>query len=178
MKYILNFSLNLERHDRCIVYDGERFTEKPISISVREVVKAIDYFVESFEEVGIVEKSANKHEPTSTEKKVNEDNVAQEQSIDLIPITKSTALRGISGKAYICQSKELNEEVLDQICAELTRYSQECCSQIFTNYFLSEDNNLYVSGLREVLEVRNYLAKYTRSKKKIYQNGYLYITAF
>ncbi len=31
--------------------------------------------------------------------------------------------------------------------------------------------------MREVLELRNYLAKYTRSNKEAYQNGYLYIMA-
>nr|MDZ8016347.1 hypothetical protein [Nostoc sp. ZfuVER08] len=177
MEYTLNFSLKLDRHDRCIVYDKEGFTENPIALSVPEVVKALDHFVESFEEVGILEKPLNKRESTSTKKKTNEGNLAQEQSIYSIPTTKSTALKGISGKAYICQSKELNEEVLDKVCTELTRYFQECCSQISTKNFLSEDNDVYVSGLREVLEVRNYLAKYTRSKKKIYQNGYLYIAA-
>ena len=177
MKYTLNFSLKLDRQEHCVVYNQEEFTESPIAISVPEVVKSFDRFVESFEEVGIVEKPSDKHESTSTKEKANENNFAQEQSIDSTQTSKSNPLKAISGKAYICQSKELNEEMLDQICTDLTKYLQECCSQFTNDNFLSEDNNLYISGLREVLEVRNYLARYTRSKKKTYQKGYLYITA-
>lgn len=177
MKYTLNFSQKLDRRDDCIVYDKEEFIGNPIAISVPDVVKAFNHFVKSFDEVGIVEQPSSKNESTYIKKKTNESNMTEEQLIDSTQITKSTVLQGISGKAYICQSKQLNEEALDQICSELTSYLQKCCSQISTDSFLSEDNNQYISGLREVLEVRSYLAKYTRSKKKIYQNGYLMFAA-
>lgn len=177
MKYTLNFSLKLDRQDHCVIYDKKGFTDNPILISVPEVVKALDHFVESFEEVGIIEASSNKHVSTSTKQKANEGNIAQEQSANSTSATNYNALKGISGRAYICKSKELNEEGLNQICSELIRYFHDCCSQVSTECFLSVDINPYISGLREVIEVRNYLAKYTRSKKKMYQNGYLYIAS-
>ncbi|WP_416666786.1 hypothetical protein [Egbenema bharatensis] len=178
MKYTLNFSLKLDRDDHhCIVYDKGGFTENPIAISIPEIVKALEHFITVFEEVGVVEEPSSKNDSAHTKKKANEGDIGQKESVDSMQTAKSTVLKGISGKAYICQSKELNEEALARICSDLTSYFQECYSKISTENFLSDDNNSYISGIREVLEIRNYLAKYTRSKKKSYQNGYLYISA-
>lgn len=156
MTYTLNFSLTLEKHHSYIVYNREAFAETPISISVPDVVKIFEHFIKTFEEVGITEQPANNTTPS------------EEKTKD------TTALTGLSAKAYICQVQQLNETALTKFCTELTEYLQKCCSEI-SKSFLSEEVNLSISGLREVIELRNYLAKFTQSKKKAYKNGYLYI---
>jgi len=157
MKYTLNFSLKLQKNNSFIVYNPEAFAEKtPISISVPDVVKIFDHFIETFEKVGITEQSANKTIPS------------EEKTKD------TTALTGLSATAYICQVQQLNQTALTKFCTELTEYLQKCCSDI-SKSFLSEEVNLSIAGLREIIELRNYLARYTKSKKKAYQNGYLYI---
>jgi hypothetical protein len=176
MKYTLNFSLKLERHHSFIVYNSELFTEKPIPISVPDVVKLFEQFIKTFEEVGIIEQPTSKTIPS--EEKTQGTTVAHEEKLsDSKSVTGSTALIGLSGKARICKSQDLDEAVIEQFCTELTKYVQICCSKISEkDKFLSEEINLYISGLREVIELRNYLTKYTRSKKKAYQNGYLYVS--
>lgn len=174
MTYTLNFSLEINKQGSYIIYDPDKFAEKPIAISVPNVVKIFESFIKSFEEVGILEdtssKSIQSQAENSTDHRDDQKQLSEQKSI-----TTSPTLKGLSGKAYICKSKELDKTVLSQFCTELTQYLQICCSKFSPEKFLSEENNLYVSGLREVLELRNYLAKYTKSNKKIYQNGYLYV---
>lgn len=176
MKYNLNFSSNLKRHEQCVIYNEKEFTEKPIQISVPEIVKLVEHFLETFEEVAITEQLTS-HSTLNGEKS-KEESPAQEDSLaDSKPAIKPTGLRGIAAKAYICRSKDLDKKALEQFCSDLTRYFQAGCSQISSENFLSEEVSIYIAGLREVLEIRNYLAKYTKSKKKNYQNGYLYIVS-
>ncbi|MGB8686645.1 MAG: hypothetical protein WCD53_04820 [Microcoleus sp.] len=156
MKYTLNFSLKLEMLNSCIVYNPEAFAETPISISVPDVVKIFEHFIKTFKEFGITEQPANNTIPS------------EEKTKD------TTAVTGLSAKAYICHVPELDDTVLTKFCTELTEYLQKCCSEISKD-FLSEKVNVSISGLREVIELRNYLARYTQSEKKAYQNGYLYI---
>lgn len=175
MKYILNFSLGLTKEGSHIIYEPEKFSEKPIAISVPDVVEIFKSFIQSFEEVGIIDK-ASPPSIQSKDKKDTDNPSNQEQLSEQKLITTSSALKGLSGQAYICKSKELDETALNQFCIQLTEYLQICCSKFSSpESFLSEENNLYVSGLREVFELRNYLARYTRSHKKSYQNGYLYV---
>lgn len=174
MKYTLNFSVELTKEGSHILYDPEKFADTPMAISVPDVVKIVESFIKSFEEVGIIEKALPKsiqnQEKNGIDNSSEREQLSEQNSINISP-----ALRSLSGKAYICKSKELNETVLNQFCTQLTEYLQMCCSKFSPDTFLSEENGLYVSGLKEVLELRNYLAKYTRSHKKNYQNGYLYI---
>jgi len=157
MKYTLNFSLTLEKRNSYIVYNPEAFAETPISISVPDVVKIFEHFINTFEPpVGITEQPATNTIP------------GEEKTKD------TTALIGLSAEAYICQVQQLNKTDLTKFCTELTEYLQKCCSEI-SKSFLSEEVNVSISGLREVIEIRNYLAKFTKSEKKAYQNGYLYI---
>lgn len=174
MTYYLNFALGLTKEGSHIVYDPEKFADKPIEISVPDVVKIIESFIKSFEEVGIIEKASAKSIQIQ-EKNCNDNFSEQEQLSEQKSITTSPALKGLSGRVYICKSKELDQTVLNEFCTQLTEYLQICCSNFSPDTFVSEENNLYVSALREVLELRNYLTLYTRSNKKNYQNGYLYV---
>ncbi|WP_309740489.1 hypothetical protein [Chamaesiphon sp. OTE_20_metabat_361] len=147
MKYTLIFSTKLERSDLNIFYDAEAFAEKPIMISVPEIVKFLEHFIEKFEEVGVVEKLSG----------------------------KSVSLKALSGKAFVCESDKLDKDILDRFRTELTKYLEKCCSNISQNGLFSDNTNLDISGLSELIELRNYLVKYTNSSKKICQKGYLYI---
>ncbi|MEH2240035.1 hypothetical protein [Nostoc sp.] len=171
MKYTLNFSLKLEKNGSHIIYNPEDFVEKPILISVPDVVKLFEDFIETFEEVGIVEQASTR---SIQSKKKETDNVSsQEQPSEQKSAATSAPLKGLSGRVSICKSKELGEAVLNQFCTELTKYLQESCSKLAPENFLSEESSLSFSGLREVFEIRNYLAKYTKSAKKNYQEGYI-----
>lgn len=152
MKYTLNFSLRVDRNGSSVIYDSEAFAEKPIMISLPETIKIIECFIENFEKLGIIE---NPDKVDTTE--------------------KPNSLRGLSGTAYICKSKELGKDILDNFCVQLTEYLQKCCSNISMNSLLSDKISLDIAGLVEVIEIRNYLSKYTGSNKKQYQDGYLYI---
>ena len=114
MKYTLSFSLTLERSGPLVIYNSETFAEKPIVVSVPEIVKLVECFIENFEEVGITEKLGK--------------------------------LRELSGTAYVCKSKELGQDILDEFCVKLTEYLQECCSNISKHGLLSEQINLDISG--------------------------------
>lgn len=153
MIYTLNFLLKLERQGSSIIYNSEEFAEKPISISVPDVVKILGHWIEGFEEVGIIEMSQRDTE------------FSKEASL----------LVGLSAKAYIHKSQNLNDAKLSHLCVEITEYLQNCCSVISSENILSEEVGLYISGLREIIELRNYLARYINSRKKMYQNGYVYI---
>lgn len=171
MKYTLNFLLKLERDDSFIVYEQESFAESPIMISVPSVVKILEHFMEKFETVGIVDKSKIKVESNSKDISANNEQNTSTLGVAIQP----HSLVGLSGEAYICESKKIDKDILSQFCNELTKYLHECCSHISTESFLSTEVSLDISGLREILEVRNYLAKYVNSNKKSYQNGYIYI---
>lgn len=175
MKYTLNFALKLEQDNSSIVYNSEGFTEKPIPISVPEIVTIFEHFIETFDEVGIIEKPNTKIPIRGENKGTKVDH--KEKLSDSKSVTLDPPLKGLSGKAYICKSKELDEAILEKFYTDLIEYFQICCSKISPDNFLSEEINSDISGLREVIELRNYLAKYTKSKQKKYQDGYLYIAA-
>ena len=66
MKYTLSFSLTLERSGPLVIYNSETFAEKPIIVSVPEIVKLVECFIENFEEVGITEKLGKLRELSGT----------------------------------------------------------------------------------------------------------------
>jgi hypothetical protein len=175
MTYYLYFSLEIDRRESCVVYNPERFTDKPIQISVPDVVKIVENFIHQFEKVGIIKEPTN--QTISSNNKNQKDIVNnQENESEIISIQDPKPLYGLSGNAYIYKSKSLPKDKLDLLCVELIEYIKKCSSDISQYHFLSEQVNLDISGLKEVIEIRNYLYMYTQSKKKQYQNGYLYIT--
>lgn len=174
MTYYLHFSLKIDRRDSCVVYNPERFAGNPIPISVPDVVKIIENFIQQFEKVGIIEEHNNQ---TISIKNKNQKNIAsnQENERELSSIQAPKPLYGLSGHVYICKLESLQKDKLDLLCTELVEYIKKCSSDISQYHFLSEQVNLDISGLKEVIEIRNYLSMYTQTKKKQYQNGYFYI---
>jgi hypothetical protein len=167
MKYLLYFALKISWQDSCIVYDPQQFTENPISLSVPDLVEIFTDFTQKFTEVGIIEKQKDKK--ILSKEKGDEYPIAPE-SVD-----RSNNLQVISGRAYICKLETLKLEDLELFCDKLVKYLRKCCLKISTENFLSEETSLCFAGLREVMEIRNYLAQYTKSKRKMFKDGYLYI---
>ncbi|WP_017304436.1 hypothetical protein [Spirulina subsalsa] len=222
MGYYLNFSFQeLKRDGNQVIYDPDGFDEKPIRISVPEVVNIFEKLLITFEEKGLIETLSKKKvtQQTAIQKKdikVDEDpkinealgdenqkkntdenakisetigDKTQEINTDensnshnaVNDESQATAqsvspLKGLSGKVYYCQVKNLNSEALTQFCRELIGYIQKSSSQMNPENFISDDASVWVSGIMEALEIRNYLARYTKnSSKKNIQNGYLYV---
>jgi hypothetical protein len=167
MKYLLYFALDISWQGSCIVYDPQQFTEKPISLSVPDLVEIFTNFTQKFREVGIVEKQ--KENKILIKEKGDEHPIAPEL------FDSSNNLQVISGRAHICKLETLKSEDLELFYDKLVKYLQKCCLKISTKNFLSKETSLCFAGLREVMEIRNYLAQYTKSKRKMFKNGYLYI---
>lgn len=179
MAYILDFLQEVksakkdESSSQLIKYDPEKFAGETIRVSVPEVVKIFEPFIESFEEVGLVEKASPKSD--SSPKKKGSDRPGDGEQAEEKAIPTSSPLMPVSGKAYICQSKKLDEAALKQLCVGLVEYLRDCCSKFSPETFLLEETGVCVSGMQQVLELRNYLTRYTNSKNKMYKEGYLYV---
>ena len=167
MKYTLNFILKLKHDGSSIIYDPKAFLEQPLAISVSEIIEMVQRFTQEFEEVGIVEDNAV--EPNASKATNDEKKSVQTSS------KSSIALKGLSGRTYIRQSKKLDDEVLKQLCADIAEYLKTQCEKLTGENLLSPEIGILFSGIIEATEVRNYLSQYTRSSKKNFQNGYLYI---
>lgn len=176
MTYTLSFVLNLKTEGTNIVYDPEAFEEKQIRISVPEVVEIFkSSILEAFEEVGIVEVKSRKSIQDEKEAKAD-NNLNSNQHLSLVVSnTMTSSLTGLSGKAYIRRSKEVDKDRLKQFCLKLTEYIQSGCSKLSSENFLTAESTTYFAGLSQVIELRNYLSMYTQSEKKILQDGYLYV---
>lgn len=151
MKYLLNFALQLEMCHAQVVYHPANFAESPILISVPDIVQSFETFLETFCRVGIAESATG------------------DQGHNTSP------LQGLAGEAYICQTRKLDQPGLRQFCLQLVQYFKQGYSTLATENFLECENNLYLSGLREAIELRNYLVRYTRTPRKVYRNGYLFV---
>jgi hypothetical protein len=176
MSYTLNFSRKLKKDGTEVIYDPEGFDDQPIRISVPDVVKLFEEFIKNFEKAGLVEQSSQK-DVQSDETKIYE-NVKSSNAVageTKSPATATGALKALSGEVYYCQVKKINTEALTQLVTGLTEYMKKSFFKMTPENFLSEDTHVLVSGIKEVLEVRNYLVRYTQSDKKYIQNGYLYV---
>lgn len=180
MKYYLNFVLGLEQEGSNVIYNPGDFEEKPVAISSPEIVKMIENFVSNFKKVAIVESPTVKKEkkpdivdiqdskPEATPDDKNESHKYEDDK-------SAINLRVVSGQAYICQKQNIQESSIEKLCEELVDYLKKCLSQLQKEKILSEELNSEFAGMREALELRNYLARFVKSKKKIYKSGYIYI---
>lgn len=169
MKYLLYFSLKLERQNSNIIYNSEGFADNPIEISVPDVTNIFKQFIGSFEDVGVIDKP-----PT-----INSLSKQKKNTIDPSVDKPSSFPQGIDCEVRICKLEDLDRQVLESFCNQLSDYFKECCSRISAETFLSEKIGTHISGIQEVIDLRNYLIRYTKKNKKNeykYKNGYLYIS--
>lgn len=175
MTYLLNFALKLKKKGEHIVYDQESFTQQAIGISVPDIVTIFDKFIQqSFETSGLVEQPPSKVQdanPHQEEKVQGKATVFEDKSRQKLPI------QSLSGQIYYCQTKKLKDtEAFQKLKNDLTEYLHKSISIISSDNLLKEETNIFISGIKEVLEVRDYLVTYTTaSSMKQYQEGYLYV---
>lgn len=174
MEYTLNFALELKRDGEYIIYP-EKFADQPIPISVPEIVTILEKFIkQSFQLAGIVEKPESQKvqsaDDLSAEKVQGEVKAGNENLISQSP------LKGLSGQAYYCQFKDLDQPKIKEITSDLSNYLQESISKINSNNFLVDETGDLVSAIKQVMEIRNYLAIYLKKPpNKTYKNGYFFI---
>lgn len=150
MKYNLSFSLDLKQDEQAnVIYDPESFIENPISISVPDIISSFEDFIQSFDHVGLVEQN---------------------------PSNSLRKLQGLSGDVYFCRAKELDKTALEKLCEDLVHYFKKFNLSLSSEKFLDSEVSPQFSGLQEVIALRNYLARYAKSAKKMYKNGYVYVT--
>lgn len=172
-KYYLNFALKIQwLGETSIAYTPESFAEASILISYPEIVEMVQYFSQTFQKVGVVEAQAEviKNEAKTSTASGNSSLTATLTKLD-------NKLSSVSDTAFICQQKSVNQESLLTLCACLTGYIQESAKVLTKENILSKEQDLIFSGLREAIELRNYLGRYTTNSKKIYQSGYFYFLA-
>ncbi|MEH1943128.1 MAG: hypothetical protein V7L01_23305 [Nostoc sp.] len=178
MSYHLLFALNLEQQDSQIFYNPEAFVGNPVVISVPEVKKLIDCFIPNLELVAVVEKEAAKK--TSKGKKSNSDETKiSESNLDSEPYKSktNTLLREVAAEAYVRKVKDLDKTSLEELCSGIAIYLTNNVTKISAESLLSMEINPVFSGLREIIDLRNYLLNFVKNpnKKKIYREGYIYI---
>ncbi|NEO83500.1 MAG: hypothetical protein F6J87_04460 [Spirulina sp. SIO3F2] len=150
MKYNLSFSLDLKQDEQAnMIYEPESFIEKPISISVPDIIASFEDFIQSFDHVCLVEQHSH---------------------------DASRKLQGLSGDVYFCWAKELDKTALAKLCEDLVHYFKKFNLSLSSEKFLDSEVSPQFSGLQEVITLRNYLARYAKSAKKMYKNGYVYVT--
>jgi hypothetical protein len=178
MKYHLLFALKLKQEESGVIYESDGFIDRPVPISVPEITTIIKNFVYDFEQVAMVEpKLVKKH----TSKKASNSNDTNSKTANKNEDSKdrleqnASPLRGVAGKAYICQLKKLNKSSLDRLCLEIASYLKKCISEISPHEILSSELAADFAGIREIVELRNYLSSFVEEKSDTYQNGYIYI---
>ncbi|MCT7957859.1 hypothetical protein [Laspinema palackyanum] len=173
MKYTLNFALHLKKEGEYIVYDRESFAEKPIGISVPDIVTIFEKLIQSFETTGLLEQllpEVQDANPDQEERVQGEVKELDRQS------SQKSHIKSLSGQVYYCQSQKLKDsQAFHEFTKDLVQYLNSCLSKINADNFLKEDTSNLVSGIKEVFELRNYLIIYIRTSKKQYKEGYLYV---
>lgn len=100
----------------------------------------------------------------------------QQQSREKLDPT-SPSLQSLSGgTVFYCQVKELDKKRLQEFACKLIAYLKKSVSAMSeAENFLSREIVNEPSGIKQVIDIRNYLVRYAQSENKSYQKGYLYI---
>lgn len=170
--YYLRFALNIQwSGETSIVYTPESFAEAPISISKPEIVEMLRCFSESFQKVAVIATNAEAAKSDAKSASGSETN----SSVAVATLSKvESKLNLVSDTAFICEQKSLNQKSLATLCDDLAVYIQDSTKSFTGDNLLDSDNHALFSGLRESIDLRSYLSRYTTSTKKMYRNGYLY----
>lgn len=170
--YYLRFALNIQwSGETSIVYTPESFAEAPISISKPEIIEMLRCFSKSFQKVAVIETKAEAVKSDVKSGSVSEINSSV--AVATLPKVESK-LSLVSDTAFICEQKSLSQESLATLCNDLTIYIQDSTKPLTGENLLGSENHAVFSGLRESIDLRSYLSRYTTSTKKMYRNGYLY----
>lgn len=182
MSYHLLFSLRLEQQSSQVFYDPEAFVGHPIVISVPDVEELVSHFISALETVAIVEKETPKKN-ASTKLKGTED-LEKPRIIDVNNSSVNTdlnetivTLRPIAAEAYIRKVQDLDKSAFNRLCSGIATYLSENLSKFSIDNLLEMELNPVFSGLREVIDLRNYLLTFVKNpnNRKNYREGFIYI---
>jgi hypothetical protein len=172
MRYYLRFALDIQRHSETnIVYTPESFVEEPVPLSVPAISEMITRFISSFEKVAVVKPRVEfiKHEMVA--------GTVSEHGSATATIQKPVeTISSVEATVFIRQQQSLDADSFNALLSDLCNYIHETSRLITPETILSDTCSINFSGLREAIEIRNYLSRFAISSKKIYRSGYLYIT--
>lgn len=174
MIYSLRFAHTLRKEGSTIVEDPDVFIVGPVRISMPEVAAMVQRFIGDFEPMGIVESGNIVNNDAKPVEEVFS-NINGSSAKDFAK-NKTTSLKSLQGKAFVRQKEKIDPATLKTLRAELVEYLARSTSDLSENNLLSEDTDLLTSGIREALELRNYLRSWVGNQKKIYKEGYVYVT--
>ncbi len=152
MGYLISFVMNLKLQGSRLDYNSLEFEGLPLSINIPDLETVVKETVQTFQEVAIVES-------------------------DKPAIENRSHLSPVSGKAYIFPLKDLETLNLDQLGEKLTHYLKSLVQDLSSQEFMDIESSPKFSTLQQILELRKYLIDIgEKQKKKLYRNGYIYIT--
>jgi hypothetical protein len=179
MKYYLRFALHLEQEGTSAIYDPESFADTPIMVSVPEITTLLQHLISDFQQVAIVEPAKTAITKVSHHDQITS-KVLKEVDGDSYPSAKNgsvATLNLVEDNAFIQPRQQLDPSAVKRLSTELARYLTTASAELSEDNFLTEAQDTTFSGIREAIELRNYFRRFIASDKKIYRNGYLYITA-
>ncbi|MCT7959375.1 hypothetical protein NG791_01545 [Laspinema sp. D1] len=174
MKYTLNFALELKKDGEYIIYP-DKWAGQPIPISNSEIIAILENFIKpSFPIAGIIEKPESPKIQSADA--ISDEKVQGEVQTVNENLSPQSPLKGLSGQAYYFQIKDLDDQKIQKITIDLSKYLKNCASKINSkNFFLDETTDL-ILGIKEVLEIRTYLAFFAKKPpNEICKNGYFFI---
>jgi hypothetical protein len=180
MSYYLLFALKLEQHNSQVFYDPEVFVDYPINISVPEVKELVSHFIPVLETVAVVERKLPQKDKENAESNEEQKTGAIHLALDQNENRIKVPLSPVTAEAHVCGVKDLDtseRSAFNTLCSEITAYLAESVSKISAKNLLEVELSPIFSGLREAIDLRNYLLNYIEnpSKSKIYQKGFIYI---
>lgn len=180
MSYHLLFALKLEQQDSQVFYDPEAFVGKPVVISVPEVEEIVAHLTSQLQLVAVVEKEVAKKDKNLKRVKFDSESevVSNPSLIEKDLDQSATVLRSVAAEAYICKADDLKKKgILSQMSSKIADYLTKSYSEISSKDLLEEDLTPVFSGLKEVIDLRNYLLTFVENSgnKKMYREGYTYI---
>lgn len=161
MSYYFQFAPHLEWDHQNIIYDVHDFLEPPFMVSVPQLTSIVKEFLRTFEIVGLVEPNHDSHSGNGSHEKTR------------------PSLQLVTDYAYLIQVNKLKKETVNTLCMKLVKYLQDGVSELSNNNgdrkILDTTWASYFAGLHEIATLRNFLSRFTTSRKKVYRQGYIFV---
>ncbi|MGK7899785.1 MAG: hypothetical protein AB4372_40755 [Xenococcus sp. (in: cyanobacteria)] len=152
MSCYLNFAIDLNIVNESVIYDKQKFIESPIKISHPEATKIVESLIENFQQLPVKSK---------------------DQSHEIMNVVHNTAY---IYKLDKLSKLNLNETFLRESFEQIVQFFQKATKKINKDTLIYDDTGVILSGIQEVIYIRNYLTDIILKKNnKIYKEGYFYI---
>jgi len=169
MTYRVSFKFKLDLNDHYVYLPNKHLTlnedEQPISISHPNLIKLIKQEIIDYRLYGLVEPQAQTVLTPSSRSQV----IGGDRAM-------ATTVVGLSGEAYVKKVSEISKPASQRLLKSLAEDLVNCSNHINQDNFLLDENNDYISQIRQILIWRDFWGRYVMSNKKIFQKGYIFIT--